>query len=205
MPPPSQGPHFHQGPPFPHGGIGNPWLGPHSAYYVDIQDPKQRRIAFDNVQKHVKEALGSTEYEGPPAQAPSSGSLTLRNGPVCFSDIITETFRQQARGGSYWSTNRQHHLPPTDGRGDRPPTGRLAHAHEGRDAPQLPTHRPGDNQHLPLFPGAGHVRPRPSEEKNPRYVPHHMVTITDLLRLLEEEEWRKHSTKVAATLASNNI
>ena len=28
-----------------------------------------------------------------------------------------------------------------------------------------------------------------------RYVPHHMVTIKDLLRLLVEEEWRKHSTK----------
>ena len=32
-----------------------------------------------------------------------------------------------------------------------------------------------------------------------------MVTIKDLLSLLVEEEWRKHSTKVAATLASNNI
>ena len=38
-----------------------------------------------------------------------------------------------------------------------------------------------------------------------RYVPHHMVTIKDLLRLLVEEKWRKHSTKVAATLAFNNI
>ena len=38
-----------------------------------------------------------------------------------------------------------------------------------------------------------------------RYVPHHMVTIKDLLRLLVEEEWRKHSTRVAATLAFNNI
>ena len=28
-----------------------------------------------------------------------------------------------------------------------------------------------------------------------RYVPHHMVTIKDLLRLVVEEEWRKHSTK----------
>ena len=37
------------------------------------------------------------------------------------------------------------------------------------------------------------------------YVPHHMVTIKDLLRLLVEEEWRKHSTKVAATRAFNNI
>ena len=83
MPPFPQGPHFHQGLPFPHGGIGNSWLGPHSAYYVDIQDPKQRRIAFDNVQKNVKEALGSTEYEG---------YLTPRNDPVCFSDLITETF-----------------------------------------------------------------------------------------------------------------
>ena len=35
-----------------------------------------------------------------------------------------------------------------------------------------------------------------------RYVQHHMVTIIDLL---VEEEWRKHSTKVAATLAFNNI
>ena len=57
-----QGPHFYQGPPFPHGGIGNPWRGSHSAYYVNIQDPKQRRIAFDNVQEHVKEALGFTKY-----------------------------------------------------------------------------------------------------------------------------------------------
>ena len=38
-----------------------------------------------------------------------------------------------------------------------------------------------------------------------RYVPHHMVTVKDLLRLLVEEEWRKHSTKAAATLAFNNI
>ena len=38
-----------------------------------------------------------------------------------------------------------------------------------------------------------------------RNVPHHMVTIKDLLRLLVEEEWRKHSTKVVATLAFNNI
>ena len=38
-----------------------------------------------------------------------------------------------------------------------------------------------------------------------RYVPHHMVNIKDLLRLLVEEEWRKHSTKVVATLAFNNI
>ena len=64
MPPFPQRPHCHQGPPFPHGGIGNPWLGPHSASYVNIQDPKQRRIAFDNVQEHVKEdvmeALGYT-------------------------------------------------------------------------------------------------------------------------------------------------
>ena len=38
-----------------------------------------------------------------------------------------------------------------------------------------------------------------------RYVPHHMVTTKDLLRLLVEEEWRKYSTKVAATRAFNNI
>ena len=38
-----------------------------------------------------------------------------------------------------------------------------------------------------------------------RYVSHHMVTTKDLLRLLVEEEWRKHSTKVAATLTFNNI
>ena len=37
------------------------------------------------------------------------------------------------------------------------------------------------------------------------YVAHHMVTIKDLLRLLVEEEWRKHPTKVAATVAFNNI
>ena len=37
------------------------------------------------------------------------------------------------------------------------------------------------------------------------YVPHHMVTIKDLLSLLVEEEGREHSTKVAATLAFNNI
>ena len=98
MPPFPQGPHCHQGPPFPHGGIDNPWLRPHSAYYVNIQDPKQRPIAFDNVQEHVKEALGSTKYDGPPAQAPSSGPLTPRNNPVCFSDLITETFLQQAGG-----------------------------------------------------------------------------------------------------------
>ena len=89
-------PPFPQGPPFPHGVIGNPWLGPHSSYYVNIQDPKQRRIAFDNVQEHVKEALGPTKYEGSLAQVPSSGSLTPRNDPVCFSDLITETFLQQA-------------------------------------------------------------------------------------------------------------
>ena len=92
MSPFPQGPHCHQGPPFPHGGIDNPWLGPPSASYVNIQDPKQRRIAFDNVQEHIKEALGSTKYEGPPAQVPSSGSLTPRNDPVCFSDLITEPF-----------------------------------------------------------------------------------------------------------------
>ena len=99
MPPFPQGPHCHQGPPFPHGGIGNPWLGPHSVFYVNIQDPKQRRIASDNVQEHVKEALGSTKYDGTPAQAPYSGSLTPRNDPVCFSDLTTETFLQQAGGG----------------------------------------------------------------------------------------------------------
>ena len=38
-----------------------------------------------------------------------------------------------------------------------------------------------------------------------RYVRHHMVTMKDLLRLLMEEVWRKHSTKVAATRAFNNI
>ena len=38
-----------------------------------------------------------------------------------------------------------------------------------------------------------------------RYVRYHMVTIKDLLRLLVEEEWTKHSTKVAAILAFNNI
>ena len=37
-----------------------------------------------------------------------------------------------------------------------------------------------------------------------RYVLHQMATIKDLLRLLVEEEWRKHS-KVAATLTFNNI
>ena len=50
-----QGPHCHKGPPSPHEGIGNPWLGPYSAPYVNIQDPKQRRIAFDNVGEHVME------------------------------------------------------------------------------------------------------------------------------------------------------
>ena len=98
MSPFPQGPHGHQGPPSPYGGIGNPWLGPYSAYYVNIQDPKQRRIVFDNVREHVMEALGSSKYDGPPAQAPSSGSLTPRNDPVCFSDLITETFLQQAGG-----------------------------------------------------------------------------------------------------------
>ena len=124
MQPFPQEPHFHQGPLFPHGGIGNPWLGPHSAYYVNIQDPKQRRIAFDNVQEHVKEALGSTKYDGPPAQAPSSGSLTPRNDPVCFSDLITETFLQQAGGAIGLPTdNITHHrerrsstLPPIGSR-----------------------------------------------------------------------------------------
>ena len=53
-----QGPNCQQEPPLPHGGIGNPWLGPHSAFYVNTQDPKQQRIAFDNVQEHIKEALG---------------------------------------------------------------------------------------------------------------------------------------------------
>ena len=38
-----------------------------------------------------------------------------------------------------------------------------------------------------------------------RYAPHHMVTIKDLLRLIVEEERRKHSTKVSVTLAFNNI
>ena len=47
MPPFLQGPHCHQGPPFLHGGIGNRWLDPHSASYVNIQDPKQRR-GFDS-------------------------------------------------------------------------------------------------------------------------------------------------------------
>ena len=85
MSPFPQGPHCHQGPLCPHGGIGNLWLGPYSA-------------SFDNVQEHIMEALGSSKYDGLPAQAPSSGSLTPRNNPVCFSDLITETFPQQAGG-----------------------------------------------------------------------------------------------------------
>ena len=60
MSPSPQGPHYHQGPPFPHGGIANPWLGPHSVYHVNIQDPKQRRMAFDNVKKHTKEVRESS-------------------------------------------------------------------------------------------------------------------------------------------------
>ena len=38
-----------------------------------------------------------------------------------------------------------------------------------------------------------------------RYVPYRMVTNKDLLRLLVEEKWRKHSTKVAATLVNISI
>ena len=76
------------------------------------------------------------------------------------------------RGGSYRSTIRQHHLPPTDGSGDCPPTGRLAHAHEGRDAPQLPPDRYGDRCHLPFFPGAGHACLRPSGWQALRAAPH---------------------------------
>ena len=97
MSPFPQGPHCHRGPPFPHGGIDNLWLGPPPAFYVNIQDPKQRRIAFNNVQEHIKEA-SATKYESLPAQVSSSGSSTPRNNPVCFSDLITETFRQQAGG-----------------------------------------------------------------------------------------------------------
>ena len=92
-----QGPHGHQGPHSPYGGTGNPWLSLYSASYVNIQDPKQRRIAFNNVQEHIKEA-SATKYESLPAQVSSSGSSTPRNNPVCFSDLITETFRQQAGG-----------------------------------------------------------------------------------------------------------
>ena len=76
MSPFPQGPYCHQGPPSPHGGVGNLSLGPYSASYVNIQDPKQRRIAFDNVREHVMEALGSSKYDRPPAQVPSSGSDT---------------------------------------------------------------------------------------------------------------------------------
>ena len=38
-----------------------------------------------------------------------------------------------------------------------------------------------------------------------RFVPHHMVTVKGLLRLLVEEEWGKHSTKVSASRAFNSI
>ena len=115
MSPFPQDPYCHQGPPFPHGGIDNLWLGPPSAFYVNIQDPKQRRIAFNNVQEHIKEAL-ATKYEGPPAQVPSSGSLTPRNDPVCFSDLITETFLQQARGAIGLPTDNITHHPQTERR-----------------------------------------------------------------------------------------
>ena len=78
MSPFPQGPHCHQGPICPNKGIDNPWLGPPSAFYVNIQDPKQRRIAFDNVQEHIKEALGSTKYP-PPADGSGDRSPSGRS------------------------------------------------------------------------------------------------------------------------------
>ena len=145
--------------------------------------------------------MGSTKYDGPPAQAPSSGSLTPRNDPVCFSEFITETFLQQAGGAIGLPTDITYH-PQTGAEIVHPPADWLT-----------PTRVETLHNFLPI--GLATISTYHSSRGQDmlvhdlrggkRYVPHHMVTIKDLLRLLVEEEWRKHSTKVAATLAFNNI
>ena len=201
MSPFPQGPHCHQGPPFPHWGIGNPWLGPYSSY-VNIQDPKQRRIAFDNVREHVMEALGSSKYDGPPAQAPSSGSLTPRNNPVCFSDLITETFLQQAGGAIGLPSDSVTYHPQTGVEIVHPQADWLTLMRVETLLNFLP---PGLATVTTFHSSRGQDMLVHDLRGGKRFVPHHMVTVKDLLRLLVEEEWSKHSTKVAATRAFNNI
>ena len=111
--------------------------------------------------------MGSTKYEGPPAQAPSSGTLTPRKDPVCFSDLITETFLQQA-GGAIGL--------PSDSITYHPQTGaEIVHPQADWLTPMrvetLLNFLPQDMLVHDLRGGK-------------RYVPHHMVTIKDLLRCL---------------------
>ena len=176
-----QGPHGHQGPPSPYGGIGNPWLGPYSASYFNIQDPKQRLIAFDNVREHVMEALGSSKYDGPPAQAPSSGSLTPRNNPVGISDLTTETFLQQAGGVIGLPTDNIIHRPHTGAEIVHPQADWLTPM---RVETLLNLRPPGLATVTTFHSSRGQDMLVHDLRGGKRYVPHHMVTIKDLLRLL---------------------
>ena len=126
------------------------------------------------------EALGSSKYDGPSAQAPSAGSLTPRNDPVCFSDLIAETFLQQAGGAIGLPSDSITHHPYT-GAETVPQADWLTPMRV-----ETPPFRPGDRNHLSFIPGAGHARPRPSRWQALRAAPH--GHIKDLARLLVEEE-----------------
>ncbi|CAB1113987.1 unnamed protein product [Ectocarpus sp. CCAP 1310/34] len=208
--PQGQGPNIFgpgQGPPFPQGGgamgaVPNNWLGPRSAWYFNMNDPKQRRVVCGNITKRVQDDMKTTKYEGPPAQPSSSAILTARNDPVCFQDSVITAFSKESGGILTLPTDDMTYHPHTGVDIVHPRPDWLTTTRMEVLLDLLPNglgtvaeYNTSTNQDMKIHDLRG----------GKRSVPQTHVTVMDFLRLFLEEEWRKHATKVAASTAFNSI
>eukprot|EP00752_Nemacystus_decipiens_P015642 g13959.t1 len=205
-------PPFYQGPPQGHpflqgaGAVGAPphWLGPHSAYYINM-DHKSRRMVCTNVTKRVRYAMKtSQQYEGPPAQASSQAStiLAVKENPVCFADAVIDAFAQESGGVLSLSSDDRTFHPVTGIRVVHPVADWLTPIRMEILLDLLPaslgtvtTYNAARGQEVMIHDLRG----------GKRSVPHHLVTVRDILRLVVEEEYPKHSTRNAAALAFDGL
>jgi len=150
----------------------------------------------------MKDAIGASKYEGPPAQASTTAILNPRNDPVLFQDAVVDAFAKEAGGIVALPKDQMTFHPVTN----------MEVVHPVAD-PLTPDRVEVLLDFLPggLATVTNYNNSRGSDmlvhdiRGGKNFVPHGLVTARDLLRLLVEEEWGKIATRTAAGVAFNNI
>ena len=185
------------------GGNVNPhWLGPQSAYYVNINDPKQRKHVLLGVKRRVISAMGGAQkYEGSPVQG-SATVVTAKNNPVIFQDAVLDAFTKESGGViapplDSFTVHPIHHYDVQHPCVDHLTTMRIE---------VLLDFLPPDMAVVTTYNNTRfHDMPIHDIRGGKRNVPHHHVTLLDMLRLFVEEESRKHATRALSAQAFGGI
>eukprot|EP00752_Nemacystus_decipiens_P005075 g4606.t1 len=162
-------------------------------------------MVCNNVTKRVRDAMKtSQQYEGPPAQASGQASpiLAVKENPVCFADAVIDAFAQESGGVLSLPSDDMTFHPVTGMRVVHPVADWLTPIRMEILLDLFPaslgtvtTYNAARGQEVMIHDLRG----------GKSSVPHQLVTVRDILRLVVEEEYRKHSTRNAAALVFNGL